>query len=141
MRGMLGLIILFQFVLFFVVADSYAQAVFSEQQIQEKIVANKILHMYLTDVGITGFEINQYGAPSEEFLVPGRYEKIPERILLLAKEHNVLILPSQLSKKTEGRAWLPMVIWFFNVTVLLSILVTVIIINKRVSNIEKLIKK
>jgi hypothetical protein len=118
-----------------------AQPVLSEQQLQEKIKANRILDMYLTDAGITGFETNQYGAPSSEFIVPGPYEKIPDGILALAKEHNVRIMPSQLSKKADGRVLLPMVMWLFNVIVLLSILVTVIIINKRVSNIEKLIKK
>lgn len=117
------------------------QVVLSEQQLQEKIAAKKILHVYLTDAGITGFEINQYGAPSDEFLVPGPYEKMPDKILALTKEHNVQVLPSQLSKKVDGRAWLPIVMWLFNVTVLLSILVTVIIINKRVANIEKLVKK
>ena len=103
--------------------------------------ANRILDMYLTDAGITGFETNEYGAPSNEFLVPGPYKKMPEQILVLAKEYNIQILPSRLSAKADRRAWLPMMLWLFNVAVLLSILVTVIIINKRVANIEKLIKK
>ncbi len=61
--------------------------------------------------------------------------------MALAKEHNVKVLPSQLSKKVDRRALLPMILWIFNVVVLLSILATVININKRVANIEKLIKK
>jgi hypothetical protein len=141
MRRFAGILILIQFTMTCGLAVAAGQLVLTEQQLQEKMKANRILDMYLTDAGITGHETNEYGAPSNEFLVPGPYAKMPKQILVLAQEHNIQILPSQLSAKTDRRAWLPMILWLFNVCVLLSILITVIIINKRVANIEKLIKK
>ncbi len=141
MKGVAATIIILHLVLSCGVAHAVGETVITEQQLEEKIKASRIMDMYLTDAGIKGFEINEYGAPSNQFLVPGPYEKMPEKLLALAKERNIQILPSQLTKKADGRVLLPMVMWLFNLVVLLSILVTVIIINKRVANIEKLIKK
>ena len=54
---------------------SHALPVMTEQQLEEKIKANKILDMYTTDAGIMGMELNQFGAPSTAFIVPGNYNE------------------------------------------------------------------
>lgn len=141
MRGKLVILVLMQLVLTCGVSHAVGRLIISGQQLEEKMKAGKVLDIYLTDAGITGMDTNEYNVPSNEFLVPGAFEEIPERFMALAKEHNVKVLPSQLSKKVDRRALLPMILWIFNVVVLLSILATVININKRVANIEKLIKK
>jgi hypothetical protein len=116
-----------------------AQPVISEQQLEEKIKANKILTMYATDAGITGMELNQFGAPSEEFIVPGDFEDIPAKLKILANEHNVRLLPSQVSSKmTAFKFSLPILIY---IVIPLGIIILLIVINRKLTLLIKLIKK
>ena len=72
------LFVLFELLVLCGVTNAVAQTVLTEQQLQEKIMANKrILDMYLMDAGITGVELDQYGSHPNQFLVSGPYEKIP----------------------------------------------------------------
>jgi len=121
------------------VSIASAQPVISEQQLEEKIKANKILTMYATDAGITGMELNQFGAPSEEFIVPGDFEDIPAKLKILANEHNVRLLPSQVSSKmTAFKFALPILIY---IVIPLGIIILLIIINRKLTLLIKLIKK
>jgi hypothetical protein len=116
-----------------------AQPVISEQQLEEKIKANKILTMYATDAGITGMELNQFGVPSEEFIVPGDFEDIPTKLKILANEHNVRLLPSQVSSKmTAFKFALPILIY---IVIPLGIIILLMVINRKLTLLIKLIKK
>jgi hypothetical protein len=123
------------------IAYAVGEVVLTQQQLEEKLKANRILDMYITDAGITGMETNEYNAPSNEFLVPGVFEKMPEKLSTLAKDHDVRILPSQASRTINKVLWLPILSLAFNMIVLFSILITLIRINKRIASIERLIKK
>jgi hypothetical protein len=136
MRKLIWLVLLFTMT---GIGIANAQQVYSEQQLEEKIKANKILMMYATDAGITGTDLNQFGAPSEEFIVPGNYEDIPERLRTIANAHNVRILPSQVSGKMNAFKFaLPILIY---VAIPLVMITLLIIINRKLTLLIKLLKK
>jgi hypothetical protein len=118
------------------------ETVITEHDLKEKLSVNKILDMYLTDAGIKGFELNQFGAPSNEFIVPGSYDKMPEEISNIAKTHNVQILPSQLSPKmTPLKFWAAILYRLLFISVPVLILIWLIIVNKKLKAILELLKK
>jgi hypothetical protein len=118
------------------------ETVITEHDLKEKILANRILDMYLTDAGIKGFELNQYGAPSNEYIVPGPYDKLPAEISNLAESHNVRILPSQQSPKMTPLKFLAALLYrSFFILVPVLILVWIIRVNKKLAAIIELLKK
>ncbi len=118
------------------------ETVITEHDLKDKLSANRILDMYLTDAGIKGFELNQFGAPSNEFIVPGSYDKMPEEISAIAKTHNVQILPSQLSSKmTPLKFWGAILYRLLFILVPMLILIWPIIVNKKLKAILELPKK
>ncbi len=118
------------------------EIVITEHDLKEKLLANKILHLYLTDAGITGFELNQFGAPSNEFVVPGSYDKMPEEISNIAKSHNLQVLPSQQSPKmTPFKFWGAIFYQLFFILIPVVILIWLIIVNKKLNTIIEHLKK
>jgi hypothetical protein len=98
--------------------------------------------MYLTDAGIKGFELNQYGAPSNEYIVPGPYDKLPAEISNIAESHNVRILPSQQSPKmTPFKFWAALLYRSFFILMPVLIFVWLIMVNKKLKAILTLLKK
>jgi hypothetical protein len=140
-KTLIAITIFFNVVLAVAIANAWGKVVLNEQQLEEKLKAGRILTMYITDSGIFGVETNEYNAPSDEFLVPGNYQEMPDKFSVLAREHNVQVMPSQLSKDTNRMLWLPMVSWLFNELILICILIAVIMLYRRIASIEKLIKK
>ena len=123
-------------------ALAVGETVITEHDLKEKLSANKILDMYLTDAGIKGFELNQFGAPSNEFVVPGSYDKMPEEIEHIAKSHNVQILPSQQSPKmTPLKFWGAILYRLFFILMPVLIFIWLIIVNKKLKAILELLKK
>jgi hypothetical protein len=123
-------------------AFAVGEIVITEQNLKEKVMAKKILDMYLTDAGIKGFELNQYGAPSNEFIVPGSYEKLPAEIANIAESHNVRILPSQQTPKmTPLKFWGAILYRLFFIVMPVLIFIWLIIVNKKLKAILELLKK
>jgi hypothetical protein len=124
------------------IAFAVGETVITEQDLKEKILAKRILDMYLTDAGIKGFELNQYGAPSNEFIVPGSYEKLPAEISNIAESHNVRILPSQQTPKmTPLKFWGAILYRLFFILMPVLIFIWLIIVNKKLKAILELLRK
>lgn len=116
-----------------------AKLVLTEQELKQKITDHHISDIYLVDGGIGGLEKNQYGLTSDEIIVIGSYEKIPDDIYKLAQQHNVNVLESQrwIHKETRPYAFiLPLISWGLNITFFVVIITLMIIINKKLSKIK-----
>jgi hypothetical protein len=137
----ISLIVFFLILLF--ATNIEAKKVLSEQELKEKIIDKKILDMHLSDEGIAATGLSQYGSPDEEdFIVPGSYDKIPDDIHKLARRHGVTILASQASRRAYlYRSLVPIGGWILNIIIFGGILVVLIIINKKVSRILKIMNK
>lgn len=131
------------FLILLFTASIEAKTVLSEQELKEKIIDNKIYKIYLSKEGIVASGFNQYGVPQEEdFIVLGSYDKIPDDLYKLARQHNVAIFPSQIPiRNNTYKALLPFVGWVLYITMLVGIFVVLIIMNKKVSRILEIMIK
>lgn len=120
-----------------------AKNVWNEEELKQKLSGKKVTIIYLVDGGIGGLEVNQYGLPSDEFMVIGPYEKIPDDIVSLAQENNVSIKPSQRFNDINKPAS-PIVQFLgkgFYIFIFTGLLVILLLINKKLSEIIKILNK
>jgi len=132
---------------FLIVGNSaFAKTVISETELRDKITNNKIGTIYLdpVDKGIGGLEVNQYGLVSDDVIVKGNYNKIPDDILKLAKDHSVTIAKAEgYGSSDDVFSYLAMraLPRFLYIIILFGILVFFILINKKLAKIIKLLTK
>jgi hypothetical protein len=123
--------------------NSEAKTIWNEEELKQNIVGKKVTTIYPVDGGVGGLEANQYGLASGEFIVIGPYEKIPDGIVKLAQENKVSIMPSQrFNDINKPRSpVLPLLGSVFYIFIFSGVLVVLILINKNLSTIIKILNK
>ncbi len=137
------LLIIFAVCILFLASNGNARLVLNEEELKQKIVDNSVSTIYLADGGLGGIEKNRFGLVTDDFIVVGPYEKIPDDMLDLARKHNVTITESQRFNDRQKPTSLAMQLfgigfYFLSYCVLLIVL---IIINKKLSTIISILNR
>lgn len=142
----IGIIIILLFSLNLIIGASLAAAmtVLTEAELKSKIMNNEISLLYIINGEIGGLQMNKYGLVADDIVVHGHYQKIPEDIMKLGKEHDVKIEIAQGSGSRQDifSALSIFIVWkIFYVIIYVGIFVLLILLNRKASKILNILTR